>query len=121
MNRRLAWLYLALAILCEVVGLTAMKLSMARGSILGLLLLYLLIAIAYVLLAKAVRSISIGVAYAIWEGSGLALVTLVSCWLFAHDLQRHELLGIGLAILGIALVNAGQTPPSHAAIPSQYR
>lgn len=103
-----AWVYLALAVMAEVIGLTAMKVSMARGSVLGHLLLYVLVGVSYVLLAKAVRNISIGVAYAIWEGSGIALITLVSWLAFAHALSTRELIGIGLAVLGIVLVNAGQ-------------
>lgn len=102
-----AWGYLFLAIVLEVLGLIAMKLATARGSISGHVALYVLVGLAYVLLAKAVQRISVGVAYAIWEGSGLALITLVSWLVFADALSSQELLGIAMAIVGIVLVNAG--------------
>ncbi len=85
-----------------------MKVATARGSIVGHLVLYLLVAVSYYLLAKAVQRISIGVAYAIWEGSGIALITLVSWLAFAHALTVRELAGLVLAVVGIVLVNAGQ-------------
>ena len=102
------WLYLIIAIISEVLGLTVMRIATDRGSMLGHVVLYLLIAASYVLLSKAVRQISIGVAYAIWEGSGIALITFISWLVFAHELSLRELLGLALAIVGIVLVNAGQ-------------
>lgn len=113
-----AWIYLILAVLSEVFGLMVMKYAMVAGTvfstIVGHLILYSLIAIAYVLLAKAVCKISVSVAYTIWEGSGIALITLLSWYVFAHQLTPHELLGIALAILGILLVNAGHRPSEIA-------
>lgn len=103
-----AWLCLIAAILAEVLGLTVMRIAAEHGSILGHLVLYLLVGLAYVLLSKAVQQISVGVAYAIWEGSGIALITLVSWLIFAHELSIQEILGLTLAVIGIALVNAGQ-------------
>lgn len=105
-----AWTYLVIAILAEVLGLTIMRMAMDRGSMLGHLMLYLLIGLSYVLLSKAVREISVGVAYAIWEGTGIALITLVSWLVFAHELSIREMLGLALAVVGIVLVNAGHVP-----------
>jgi spermidine export protein MdtJ len=106
--RRLAWLYLGLAIVIEVVGLTVMKAASASGGYAGYLVMYAAIALSYVCLAKAVRTLSVGVAYAIWEGSGIALITLVSVLFFHHDLGWRAFLGLSMAILGIVLVNAGE-------------
>ncbi|KQS63181.1 multidrug transporter [Rhizobium sp. Leaf371] len=106
--RRLAWLYLALAILIEVVGLTVMKAASVNGGMAGYIVMYVAIALSYVCLAKAVRTLPVGVAYAIWEGSGIALITLVSVFFFHHDLSLRELIGLGMAVLGIILVNAGE-------------
>ncbi|TCM57249.1 spermidine export protein MdtJ [Rhizobium sp. PP-F2F-G48] len=106
--RRLAWLYLALAILIEVVGLTVMKAASVNGGVAGYIVMYVAIAFSYVCLAKAVRTLPVGVAYAIWEGSGIALITLVSVFFFHHDLSLRELIGLGMAVLGIILVNAGE-------------
>lgn len=110
-----AWGCLVLAIALEVLGLVAMKIATNQGSILGHFILYGCVGLAYVLLSKAVQKISVGVAYAIWEGSGIALITLVSWFMFADPLTAKQILGIALAILGIVLVNAGHVhePMKH--------
>ena len=107
-DRRLAWLYLALAIVIEVVGLTVMKAASISGGMIGYIVMYVAIALSYVCLAKAVRTMPVGVAYAIWEGSGIALITLVSVFFFHHDLSLREFIGLAMAVLGIILVNAGE-------------
>lgn len=100
--------FLALAIATEVVGLTVMKAASSSGSYLGHIVMYVSIALSYVFLAKAVKTISVGVAYAIWEGSGVAIITLVSVFVFGHVLTGREILGLSMAIVGILLVNAGE-------------
>lgn len=105
---RLSWLFLIAAILTEVAGLTAMKAMTAGGGYAGYLIMYAAIALSYYFLAKAVEEISVGVAYAVWEGSGVALITLVSVLIFGHHLTAREMLGIGLAVAGIICVNAGE-------------
>ena len=106
---RLAWLFLVLAIATEVVGLTVMKAASGSSAYIGHAAMYASIALSYVFLARAVKTIPVGVAYAIWEGSGVALITLVSVLVFDHVLTGREMLGLSMAVLGILLVNAGRT------------
>lgn len=105
---RLAWIFLVLAIATEVVGLTVMKAASSGGGVWGYAVMYVSIALSYVFLAKAVKKISVGVAYAIWEGSGIALITLVSVFVFNHVLNYQEMIGLMMAVGGIILVNAGE-------------
>ncbi|WP_018239745.1 SMR family transporter [Ensifer sp. BR816] len=112
---RLAWLFLVLAIATEVVGLTVMKAAMASGAYTGHAIMYASIALSYVLLARAVKTIPVGVAYAIWEGSGVALITLVSVFVFDHVLTGREMLGLSMAVAGILLVNAGKSDDEETA------
>lgn len=105
---RLAWVFLALAIATEVIGLTVMKAASTGGGVWGYAVMYVSIALSYVFLAKAVKKISVGVAYAIWEGSGIALITLVSVFVFNHVLNSQEIIGLMMAVGGIILVNAGE-------------
>lgn len=105
---RLAWLFLALAIATEVAGLTIMKAASQSGGYGGHAVMYVSIALSYFFLAKAVKRISVGVAYAIWEGSGVALITLVSVFVFNHVLNTQEMIGLAMAVTGILLVNAGE-------------
>ena len=107
-NQARAWIFLGLAVCSEVIGLIVMKISTSNGYVAGTVLLYAMIGMSYYFLSKAVKTISVGVAYAIWEGSGIALITLVSSILFAQVLSLREMLGLSLAIIGILLVNAGE-------------
>ncbi|WEX79061.1 SMR family transporter [Sinorhizobium numidicum] len=104
---RPAWLFLTLAIATEVAGLTAMR--AAPGAYLGHAVMYASIALSYVFLSRAVKTISVGVAYAIWEGAGVALITLVSIFVFGHVLTAREVVGLSMAVAGILLVNAGES------------
>jgi spermidine export protein MdtJ len=103
-----AWMFLAAAIVSEVGGLTLMKISVLAGRAEGFIALYVLIALSYVFLAKAVKSISIGVAYAIWEGSGVALISIISAFLFRQPLSVLELVGLTMAVIGIWMIQAGE-------------
>jgi spermidine export protein MdtJ len=108
-----AWLFLALAIATEVVGLTVMKMTAAGGHMAGYVLLYCMVGLSYVFLAKAVKRISVGVAYAIWEGSGIALITLITACVFGHALSVRECMGLAMALVGILMVNAGEVHEEH--------
>ncbi|ABR60208.1 multidrug transporter subunit MdtJ [Sinorhizobium medicae] len=105
---RLAWFFLVLAIVTEVVGLTVMKAASGSGTYWGHIIMYASIALSYVFLARAVKVIPVGVAYAVWEGSGVAVITLVSVFAFGRALSGREMLGLAMAVAGILLVNAGK-------------
>lgn len=110
-QRRRCWLWLLLAILFEVLGTSVMKLSQSGDWFLspkqGLGLMFILIASSYASLGLAVRLIPVGVAYALWEGLGLAFIALVSVFLVGESLGPARALALGLIILGAVLVNQG--------------
>jgi spermidine export protein MdtJ len=75
-----------------------------------------MVALSYFFLAKAVKRISVAVAYAIWEGSGIALITLITACVFGHVLSAREWVGLAMALAGILMVNAGEV--HHAQVVS---
>ncbi|OHX14178.1 DMT family transporter [Chromobacterium sphagni] len=111
----LAWLTLMAAIACEIVGTSFMAVAARSGAYQGYLLMAGALALSYYLLSLALRAISVGVAYAVWEGLGLIGLTVVSVWLFGEKLVAQELLGLGLALLGLACVTLGETHDEVAA------
>ena len=104
----LAWTFLLLAILTEVSGVSTMNLLSQEGGPLGYLVMYACIALSYVFLGFAVKRIAVGVAFAMWEGVGIALITALSLLVFDSVLSTQELVGLGLVMVGIVMINAGE-------------
>lgn len=106
----LARVFLTGAILTEVAGTSTMALIPDNeAGWLNHLPMWGLITLSYLLLAKAARTISIGIAFALWEGLGIGLITLVSMLFMDYDLGTQELIGLALAIVGIVMVTLGET------------
>ncbi|HHF3065048.1 MULTISPECIES: SMR family transporter [Vibrio diabolicus subgroup] len=104
-----ARLFLLLAIVAEVAGTSTMSFIGQGHGWLGYIVMYVLIAVSYYFLSIAAKKISIGVAYAVWEGLGISLITVVSIVLFDSDLNTQELLGLMLAVIGIVCVTLGES------------
>ncbi|EKP0261575.1 QacE family quaternary ammonium compound efflux SMR transporter [Aeromonas sobria] len=106
----LARIFLTGAIITEVAGTSSMAMipEDAAGWM-NYLPMWVLISISYLLLAKAAKTISIGIAFALWEGLGIALITVVSVLFLDYNLNAQELIGLALAIVGIVMVTMGET------------
>lgn len=66
------------------------------------------LALSYFFLAQSVRRIAVGVAYAVWEGLGLTLLTVVGLTVFGESLSLQQLVGLVLAVVGIVCVTLGE-------------
>ncbi len=99
------WLYLGVAILFETIGTTALKASDGMTRALPALVVVLAYALSFWLLAIVLRVIPVGVAYAIWSGLGICFIALIGWFVFGQRLDAPALLGIGLIIAGIVVIN----------------
>ena len=99
------WLYLAIAIVSEVAATSALKLSDGFARIIPLLVVIIGYVIAFYFLSLTLRALPIGVAYAVWSGIGIALISLIGCLVFGQALGGFEIAGIGLIISGALLLN----------------
>lgn len=98
------YLYLSAAILVEVVGTSLLKVSDGFSKLwpsVGVIASY---TTAIVLLSFAVKVIPVGVAYAIWAGVGVALITLIGWVVFNEELTAGALTGIGLIVAGVVVL-----------------
>ncbi|CAM2844945.1 DMT family transporter [Helicobacter burdigaliensis] len=104
-----AWIFLILAIFCEVFGVSVVNYAQEGGNkIIIYGILFAMIGIAYYFMSLSIRKISVGVAYAIWEIVGLSLITIIALFVFKAELKMQEYIGLALAIIGIVLVNLGE-------------
>ena len=104
---KIYWLFLAISIVLEVLGTSVMKASQESYPLGGLAVMYLLIGLSYFSLSKAVLRLPVGVAYTVWEGAGLTLITLVSFFLLKEELGAVRITAICFLILGSLLVHKG--------------
>lgn len=114
------WMFLSLAILCEVAGTTSMKLSVGLTKLGPSLCIFVFYAGAFAFNALATRTIELSVAYAIWAGIGTALTALIGIYYFREPAGVMKLCSIGLIVIGViglhtssklsANANANATP-----------
>ncbi len=95
---------LFVAIVAEVLGTMTLRLSADVAPVAGHVAMVALIAASFYFLAIAVRRVPMGVAYAVWEGLGLVLITVVSAWLFDDALGRREWSAFALILAGVWLL-----------------
>ena len=105
-DRALPYLYLALAIAFEVVGTSALKASETLTRLVPSLVTLIAYTASFVFLALSLRTIPIGIAYAIWAGLGIVLIALVGWFWFRQTLDVPALIGLALIVGGVVLVNA---------------
>ncbi|NHB87278.1 multidrug/spermidine efflux SMR transporter subunit MdtJ [Photorhabdus tasmaniensis] len=101
------WLFLAMAIVTEVIGTLSMKHASVSGGMGGMAVMYVMIAISYILLAMAVKKVALGVAYALWEGIGILFITVFSVMWFDESLSLMKVGGLALLVTGIMLIKSG--------------
>lgn len=98
------YLYLALAILSEVIATTALKESNGFTRPLWALVTIIGYIIAFYCLSLRMRTIPTGVAYAIWSGAGIVLIALIA-WLFqGQKLDAPAIGGMALIVAGVAVM-----------------
>ena len=70
-------------------------------------------AIAFYFLSITLRSVPTGIAYAIWSGLGIVLITMASFFIYRQTLDLPGLLGMGLIIAGVVVLNVFSKSAAH--------
>ncbi|WP_322814649.1 multidrug efflux SMR transporter [Chloroflexus sp.] len=99
------WLYLMLAILTEVVATSALKASTGFSRPLPSLIVVAGYAISFYAMSLALEAIPVGIAYAVWSGIGIVLITVTAWFLYGQRLDVWALIGIGFIIVGVVILN----------------
>lgn len=107
------YLYLAVAIGAEVIATTALKASQGFSRFGPSLLVVVGYIIAFWGLSQVVKSIPLGVAYAIWSGMGIVLVSLAAYWLYQQALDWAALLGMAMIVGGVLVINLFSDTSAH--------
>jgi small multidrug resistance pump len=99
------YLYLAAAILFEVIGTSALKASAGFSKPWPTLLMVLCFAAALFCLSQTLRTIPLGIAYAIWCGVGIILTAMSGWFIFRQSIDAAAIIGMALIIAGVLVIN----------------
>jgi small multidrug resistance pump len=105
----MSWLYLMIAIVAEVIATSALRASDGFTRPLPIAIVVTGYAAAFYFLALTLREIPVGVAYAVWSGVGIVLISIVGWFLFDQKLSAPALGGIALIGIGVVVLNVYST------------
>lgn len=100
-----AALHLTIAIAAEVVATSVLKASDGLSRPLPTAVVVIGYATAFYFLSLALRSVPVGLAYAIWSGAGIVLVSLAGWALFGQKIDLAGGIGIALILAGVLVLN----------------
>ncbi|WP_291360403.1 MULTISPECIES: DMT family transporter [Acinetobacter] len=101
----MAFLYLSVAIIAEVIPTSALKASNGFSVLWPSITTFVGYAIAIFFLSMAMKTIPMGIAYAIWSGAGIILISTVGLLVFKQHLDIPALIGLSFMIVGIIFIN----------------
>lgn len=107
------WVYLAFAIFAEVLGTSFLKSADGFTRIGPSVVVVLSYIVAFYCLALTLRTMPVGVAYAVWAGAGVALITLVGWVFLGQRLDGPALAGIALIVAGVVVINLFSASITH--------
>lgn len=107
------YLYLALAIIAETMATTALKMSEQFTRPLPSVVVVIGYAAAFYLLSLSLRTIPIGVAYAVWSAVGIVLVTVAGMVMFKQVPDLPAVIGLLLIIAGVVTINVFSRMSAH--------
>lgn len=107
------WLFLAMAITSEVVATSALKSTEGFTRVAPALIVVAGYGAAFYFLSLTLKAIPVGIAYAVWSGLGIVLVTGIAWFLHGQKLDFWGYVGIGLIISGVAVLNLLSRASAH--------
>lgn len=101
----MTYLYLAISIIADVIGTIALKSSDGLTRLVASLVVLVFYTASFYFLSLVIRTMPVGVAYAIWSGMGIVLITLISAYTFNELPDMPAILGMGLILSGVMIIN----------------
>lgn len=97
--------WLAIAVLAEVIATSALKSSDGFSRLWPSLITVIGYGLAFYGLSMTLRTVPLGLAYALWSGVGIVLITAIAWIAFKQTLDTPALVGIGLILAGVLVIN----------------
>lgn len=109
----MAYFYLAIAIVAEVIATSALKATEEFRRPVPVLIVVLGYGVAFYCMTLVLRTLPVGVVYAIWSGLGIVLVAIAAAFLYKQIPDIPAILGMGLIIAGVAVINLFSKTVAH--------
>ncbi|MGB6007368.1 DMT family transporter [Castellaniella sp.] len=109
----ISWAYLIIAIVAEVIATSALKASAGFTRAAPSIITVIGYGLAFYLLALALKTIPVGIAYAVWSGVGIVAIAIIGYFIFGQALDIAGLIGIGLILAGVLVLNVFSTSGGH--------
>ena len=97
--------FLGIAIIFEIIATSALKKSEQFTQLIPSIVTIVGYFAAFYFLSFAIRTIPVGIAYAIWSAVGIVLISLVGYFVYKQTLDLPAILGIALIIIGVVIIN----------------
>jgi small multidrug resistance pump len=107
------WVYLSIAIVSEVFATSALKASMGFTRLVPSIIVVVGYAGAFFFLSLVLRTIPVGIAYAIWSGAGVVLISIAGLFVYHQRLDIPAIVGIALIAAGVVTINVFSKTAGH--------
>ncbi|WP_436862453.1 DMT family transporter [Acinetobacter haemolyticus] len=107
------WMFLFIAIIAEVIATSALKSSEGFTKPIASIVVVLGYIISFYCLSLTLKTIPVGIAYAIWSGVGIVLITAVAWFVFDQKLDLWGIIGIVLIMSGVLILNLLSKTSAH--------
>jgi small multidrug resistance pump len=109
----MAYLYLALAILAETIGTSALKASEEFTKLIPSIIVFTGYGVSFYFMSLVLRTIPVGITYAVWSGVGIVLIAVVGAILYKQIPDLPAVIGMGLIILGVVIIQLFSKTIAH--------
>ncbi|MGV6811025.1 MAG: DMT family transporter [Brevirhabdus sp.] len=107
------YLYLLLAVIAETVGTSALQASQQFTRLTPSIIVVVAYAAAFYLLSLTLRTMPVGIMYAMWSGLGIVLIALIGFAVFGQKLDWPAILGMALILAGIVVIHLFSKTAGH--------
>lgn len=107
------YLLLGIAIAAEVIATSSMKALDGFNKPLPLVLVVVGYGLSLWLLSLVVKTIPVGIAYAVWAGLGIVLVSIAALFLYQQKLDWPAILGMSLIVIGVVVIQLFSNTAGH--------
>ena len=107
------WILLVIAIIAEVIATTALKAAEGFTRLLPSVVVVVGYGVSFYFLSLTLRTIPVGVVYAIWSGVGIVLISLLGWIVYKQSLDTPAVIGMSLIVAGVVVLNVFSKAAVH--------